>query len=105
ANDVGRDILELRVEVRPGISFHGVFVVHFKSGPFVAEDVFRRAVEALRLGQAVASYQAAHPGEPIVVMGDFNEEVGDDTIGDVYAEVPPMNAVSFQLGSDLTLPI
>lgn len=105
ANDVGRDILELRVEVVPGVSFVGVFVVHLKSGPFVDEDVFRRGVEAVRLQQAVEAYRVTHPGDPIIVMGDFNEEVGDSTIGDTYNAVPNDIAGSFELGSDISLPL
>jgi endonuclease/exonuclease/phosphatase family metal-dependent hydrolase len=102
ANDVGRDFLGVRL-VQDGCPVN-VLAVHAKSGQ---EDVdfFRRQVEFIRLGQAIEDVHTTHPGEPLVVMGDFNENTDDAGIGTVFDAAPPGLPPSYSLGSDIAFPI
>ncbi|MCP4503886.1 MAG: endonuclease/exonuclease/phosphatase family protein [Deltaproteobacteria bacterium] len=102
ANETGRDIVQIRVQVQPGVLYLGVFTVHLKSG-FADADRFRRHIEAERLGQAISAYRAVHPDDAVVVTGDFNEELGDEWVGS-WTSQPDISASSFHLGSDLPFP-
>lgn len=106
ANDVGRNIFAVRafVGAADGTECNlGLITVHLKSGQEAA-DLFRRQVEAIRLTQAVADYRAEHPGDPIVVLGDFNETLDDPALGTTLA-LPPDLPGSYQLGSDIEVPL
>jgi endonuclease/exonuclease/phosphatase family metal-dependent hydrolase len=103
ANETGRDIVNVRVEVRPGAEYVGVFSVHLKSG-FEDADYLRREVEALRLSQAVTAYREEFPQDGLVVMGDFNEEVSSSALGDTFTSAPEGMPTSWHLGSDLAYP-
>lgn len=107
ANDVGRDILVVQVDLAPGQAEPcrlGVVALHLKSGQ---EDLdwFRRQVEVERVAQAVALYREQYPGDPMVVMGDLNENVGDPALGSVFTGTPPGLPASYELGSDIELPL
>lgn len=107
ANDVGRDILAVRafVGAPDGIDCHvGVLTVHLKSGQEPV-DLFRRQVEIQRLRQALDRYRESYPGDPLVVMGDFNESLDDPGLGATFETMPPGLPGSYQLGADLSLPI
>ncbi|MEW5849082.1 MAG: endonuclease/exonuclease/phosphatase family protein [Myxococcota bacterium] len=104
ANETGRDIVVTRVVVQPGRAYLGVFTMHFKSG-FEDADYVRRQVEAIRLRDAVGQYSAQHPGDAVVVTGDFNEEINESTLGRVYSQAPAGMPLSYQLGSDLSYPL
>lgn len=103
ANDVGRDILAVRVEPEPGCSL-ALFTVHLKSGGEY-EDLFRRQVEATRLAGAVANYRQQRPNEGVVVLGDFNEQLDDSDLGMVLDAIPPTLPQSYSLGNDISLPL
>ncbi|MBC8070806.1 MAG: endonuclease/exonuclease/phosphatase family protein, partial [Deltaproteobacteria bacterium] len=81
ANDVSRDVLAVRVDLDAGCHAN-VLAIHAKSGQ---EDLdrFRRQVEFVRFTQAIARVQSEHPGEPVVLAGDFNENPEDGNIGQV----------------------
>ncbi len=106
ANDVGRDIFAVRafVGAADGTECNlGVIAVHLKSGQETI-DLFRRQVEVIRLTQAVAAYRQAHPGDPIVVLGDFNETLDEPALGTSLA-LPPDLPSSYRLGSDIEVPV
>jgi len=103
ANDITRDILEVHLRVRQ--LRIGVFVLHLKSASGYVER-FRRAVEIIRLGQAIEQYENVHPGQPFIILGDFNEDMETGApFGDVYDSVPDNVPSSYQLGLDVTLPL
>ncbi|MGH1347063.1 MAG: endonuclease/exonuclease/phosphatase family protein [Nannocystales bacterium] len=102
ANDVGRDILAVRVQPEPGC-YAALFTVHLKSGGDY-EDLFRRQVEAERLARGVRLYRENRPADALIVLGDFNEQLDDDDLGTSLDEVPPLPA-SYELGSDIEIPL
>jgi endonuclease/exonuclease/phosphatase family metal-dependent hydrolase len=110
ANDIGRDILEVRLNV-PDVGMPvGCFTVHFKAQ---SGDVnqFRRAVETQRLIQAIGRYCQQNPGGLVFVGGDLNEQVGGYTpksfsLAQYNAwksdgSLPP----SFSIGPDIAFPL
>ena len=103
ANDVGRDILAVRAEPEPGCSV-ALFTLHFKSGGDY-EDLFRRQVEAERLARGVRTYREQRPGDGVIVLGDFNEQLDDDDLGSQLGELPSTLPQSYQLGDDIDLPL
>jgi len=103
ANETGRDFAQVRVEVRPGVAFVGLLVAHLKSG-FEAADLFRKQIEAQRLGQAANAYALAHPGEGLVVTGDLNEEIDGWRLGQIFEALPDGLPYSYQLGADISWP-
>jgi len=102
ANDVGRDILAVRVQPEPGC-YAALFTVHLKSGGDY-EDLFRRQVEAERLARGVRLYRENRPADGLIVLGDFNEQLDDDDLGTSLDEVPPLPE-SYELGSDIDIPL
>lgn len=103
ANDVGRDILGVRAQPEPGC-FAGLFTVHLKSGGEY-EDLFRRQVEAERLERAVRLYRENQPGDAVIVLGDFNEQIDDSDLGTSLDDIPNTLPASYELGSDIELPL
>lgn len=108
ANDVGRHILVVQVDLseEQGQPCRmGLVSLHLKSGQ---EDVdwFRRQVEAERVAQAVAIYRDMYPGDPMAILGDFNESVDDTALGTVFTAPPPTGLPeSYHLGSDIAFPL
>lgn len=103
ANDVGRDILAVRVEPAPGC-YAALFTVHLKSGGEY-EDLFRRQVEAERLARALTLYRNNRPTDAVIVLGDFNEQFDDSDLGTMLNEVPSTLPSSYHLGSDIQVPL
>ena len=99
ANDMTRRPIEIAVDV-PGNALNLRLVVqHWKSGGS-DEDDFRRAVESIRISQALLGRDPAT--EAYVVLGDVNEQI------DLVPRVPnPITSLpaglpgGFNLGSDL----
>ncbi len=105
ANDVGRDILAVRMDVSADAPCHvGVITVHAKSGQEPI-DWFRRQVEAVRLTQAVALYRDEFPEDALVVLGDFNETLDDSALGTVFDAPPADLPNSYRLGGDIVFPL
>ena len=104
ANDITRDIFQVRLDL-PGQRELGAFTLHLKSSS-TAPDQFRRQVELTRVTQVLDSYRTAHPDDYIVITGDFNEDYGDGPFGSpTWNSVPSTVPSSYQLGSDISLPI
>lgn len=103
ANDVGRDLFAVLADAG-GPSPWLAFSLHLKSGG-ASSDRFRRQVEALRLLQAIELELEEAPGARVVLAGDFNEDPRDPPSGESWSELPPGLPASYQLGSDLVLPI
>jgi endonuclease/exonuclease/phosphatase family metal-dependent hydrolase len=107
ANDVGRDILVVRVDVAEGQAEPcglGVVALHLKSGQDEL-DWFRRQVEAERVVQAVARYREEFPDDPMLIMGDFNENLDDPALGNVFTEIPAGLPDSYRVGDDIAFPL
>jgi endonuclease/exonuclease/phosphatase family metal-dependent hydrolase len=107
ANDVGRDILVVQVDLTPdgGEPCRVGFVsLHLKSGQ-ESLDWFRRQIEAERVAQAVALYWDEYPGDPMVIMGDLNENLDDPALGTVFTGIPTGLPDSYQVGSDIEFPL
>jgi endonuclease/exonuclease/phosphatase family metal-dependent hydrolase len=110
ANDIGRDILEVRLAVPDVAMPVACFTLHFKAlGGDVNE--FRRAVETQRLIQAIGKYCQQNPGGMVFVGGDFNAEVGGFTPKSFtlsqYNNWKNDGSLpsSFQIGSDIQFPL
>jgi len=103
ANDVGRDFLAVRAEASAGCHV-SMIAVHAKSG-LEPLDLFRRQVEHVRLVQAIEQVRAEHPDDPLVVMGDFNENIDDPGLGMVFDAPPAGLPGSYELGNDIELPL
>src|SRR5688572_12608174 len=103
ANDMGRDFTEVRVPLLPGISSITIVSAHFKAG-FTNADHVRRQIEATRLSQLVDILASERPNDPILAVGDFNEDI-EDNVGQVFSSPPSDLPVSFELGSDLGFPL
>lgn len=102
ANDVGRDLLGVEV-VKDGCALT-VLAMHAKSGQEPI-DFFRRQVEFIRVGQTVAAVRADGGAGALVVMGDFNENLGDPALGTAIVEIPAELPRSYRLGDDIALPM
>lgn len=103
ANETGRDILLIRVDVAEASAPVTALVVHYKSG-FDHADFFRREVEALRTTQLLEQSRARFPGDAFLVMGDVNEDVATET-AEVYNDFPFGMPFSYRFGSDLDFPV
>jgi len=104
ANETGRDIVTVRVKV-PTLNRHLLVVnAHLKSG-FKDADRVRRQVEMLRIRDILRQHRKAHPGDAVVVLGDFNEELDGATLGWIYQKAPWGMPYSYALGKDLSYPI
>jgi endonuclease/exonuclease/phosphatase family metal-dependent hydrolase len=104
ANDISRDILRVVLNVPEVCHPVGLFTVHLKSGNTSTDD-FRRAVELIRLRQAVEGFAAANPNSPIFVTGDLNEDIADGPFGNSFNSLPSGLPTSFDLGSDIAFPV
>lgn len=103
ANDLSRDVIAVRVDLDDGCHVN-VLDLHAKSGQ---EDLdrFRRQVEFVRVAQAIADVRARYPGEPLIVMGDFNSRLDDPMIGQSFDALPTGLPESYALGDDITFPV
>jgi endonuclease/exonuclease/phosphatase family metal-dependent hydrolase len=103
ANDVGRDILAVRVQPAAGC-YAGVFTVHLKSGGEV-QDTFRRSMEVERLVQAVEAYRQERPEDAVMIVGDFNMEPNDEDLGRTFDG--PISGLpgSYDIGQDIAFPV
>jgi endonuclease/exonuclease/phosphatase family metal-dependent hydrolase len=102
ANETGRDIVVVRVDVLPGKKALDLMVVHFKSG-FDETDNFRRHIEAQRTAQVLDEHMTAHPTDGWAVVGDFNEDIGTMPTRQ-FTQAPSGLPLSYRLGSDVTFP-
>jgi endonuclease/exonuclease/phosphatase family metal-dependent hydrolase len=104
ANDITRDILEAHVDVGSG-GHWALFSVHLKGGPD-ERNRFRRQVEIGRLLGAIEAFTAEHPGSPVIVGGDFNEDAADGPFGEPVVErLPGKLPRTYRLGNDISFPV
>ncbi|MCA9493315.1 MAG: endonuclease/exonuclease/phosphatase family protein [Myxococcales bacterium] len=94
----------VRVTVSVGGNEITLMSLHLKSGS-TDNDEFRRAVETLRITDALADLDPAN--DNYLIAGDMNEELGDVLNPSFFTAVPAGMPVSYSLGSDLAalLPI
>jgi endonuclease/exonuclease/phosphatase family metal-dependent hydrolase len=105
ANDITRDVFEVHVAVAPGEATWGVFTLHLKAGG-TDTDKFRRQVELVRVTQALNRFRFLHAGSPIVVTGDWNEDIGNGPFGaPTFLMLPPGLPGSYELGADIAFPV
>lgn len=98
AVDMTRQIVSVQVDV-PGVAGDlTVFVQHWKSGDN-ASDRFRRAIESYRMVQATSSLDPAE--DYFAIVGDINQELGENVFPAVFDSVPPALPSLFQLGGDI----
>ena len=104
ANDITRDIFEAHVQVPNAADVIGVFSLHLKASSGSTND-FRRAIEWHRVKQAVADFQALHPGAAYFIVGDFNDDLGDSGFGNTFGNLPGGLPSSYDLGNDIMFPV
>lgn len=104
ANDITRDIFEAWVQVPNAADVLGVFVVHLKASNGSTND-FRRAIEIIRLRQAIDGFQLANPSAPWIVMGDMNEDIGDGPFNNSFSSLPSGLPQTYDLGNDINFPV
>lgn len=99
ANDLTRNILEVRVDdARLGVPV-SLMTTHWKSGT-ANSDEFRRAIESRRMG-ALAG-QRVGEGLPVILMGDVNADIGDGAMTPAtFTALPTGLPTSFSTGSDI----
>lgn len=104
ANDITRDIFSARLAV-DATRRVGVIVVHLKA--MTGEtNRFRRQVEIIRVCQAADIYRTTYPGDPLVILGDINENINDGPFGsESWYSLPSNLPATYELGSDITFPI
>ncbi|MCB9688221.1 MAG: endonuclease/exonuclease/phosphatase family protein [Alphaproteobacteria bacterium] len=90
----------VRVTVSVGGNDLTVMSLHLKSGS-TDNDEFRRAVEALRVTDALADLNPAT--DSYLIAGDMNEELGDVLSPAAFSSIPAGMPVSYSLGSDLAV--
>jgi endonuclease/exonuclease/phosphatase family metal-dependent hydrolase len=103
AADIGREFVWLRIPFAGGSGL-SLVSVHLKAGQD-GVDQFRRAVEGIRLRRWVDALRTMYPGEPIVLLGDFNVRPDDEALGMSFADLPPGLPSSYELGDDVMLPV
>lgn len=97
ARDLTRNIVVVRVQ-EPGTGLEiAVVAAHLKSG-FESVDVFRRAVDGLRLAQAADAVEAA---DLALVVGDLNAEPDEIVDPARWTEAPGDLPSSYRLGGDI----
>ena len=103
ASDMARTLLRVRFRAEPLGRWVTLVTAHLKAG--VEEpDRFRRMVEFVRLRQALELEEQTFPDNVVIALGDLNE-VPDAPTGESWASVPMPVPFSFQLGSDISLPL
>ncbi len=96
ADELTRDFVRVTVDV--GGTDLTLMSLHLKSSSS-DEDEFRRAVEGLRVGDALADLDLWT--DAVVVAGDLNDEVGDVHYPATFTAPPAGLPASYVLGSDL----
>lgn len=97
ANDITRYFLVVEVDLPDTSSNLVVISNHYKSGS-ANEDEFRRAIEAYRTEDLLATYD----GNPTVFMGDLNADIGDGAnYPAVFTSKPSRLPTSYRIGTDI----
>ena len=100
ANDMTRYILSAEVAVDIATAPLHLAVSHWKAGSSNSDE-YRRAIESRRMNQVAASYVSQ--GEPFVLMGDINADIGDGPQSPVtFTSIPTGLPMSFVTGADIT---
>jgi endonuclease/exonuclease/phosphatase family metal-dependent hydrolase len=103
AADLSRAILRVRVRLEAVDRYLTVLSAHLKAD-VTDTDRFRRMVESIRLGSAIALEREIYPGNAIVALGDFNEEL-EHPQGIVFDAPPADLPLSYELGNDIAFPL
>lgn len=99
ANDLTRLVVEATLDVPGNARDLTIVCIHLKSG-FADSDEFRRAVEAIRAGQAVATL--SRQTDAYVILGDLNEEVSNVPQNpNPFTLIPSGMPGGWRLGADL----
>lgn len=104
ANDITRDILQAEITVPEVCQKVGVFTVHLKAGS-TSLDKFRRQVEILRLKKVMENWAISHPGAPLYLCGDLNEDIDDAPFGNTFNSLPSGLPATYDLGNDIGFPV
>lgn len=99
ANDLSRNILEVRIKDARLASPIALLTTHWKSGA-TNGDEFRRAIESRRMGAVVRKRIAE--GLPVVVMGDVNADIHDPARAPAaFTAAPSGLPTAFSPGADI----
>lgn len=99
ANDLSRNILEVRIEDARLVSPIVLLTTHWKSGA-TNGDEFRRAIESRRMGAVVGKRVAE--GLPVLVMGDVNADIDDPArVPAAFTAAPSGLPITFSAGADI----
>lgn len=99
ANDLSRNILEVRIEDARLASPIVLLTTHWKSGA-TNSDEFRRAIESRRMGAVVGKRVAE--GLPVLVMGDVNADIDDPArFPSAFTAAPSGLPTAFSTGADI----
>lgn len=99
ANDLTRNILEIRVDAAELGGPLSLFTTHWKSGSANADE-YRRAIESTRMGSLAR--QRVNSGTPVVILGDVNADVSDPAnVPAVFTSPPTGLPTSFNTGTDI----
>lgn len=99
ANDITRNILEIRIDETQLGGPLSLFTTHWKSGT-ANSDEFRRAIESTRMG-SLARERIAE-GIPVILMGDVNADVLDRASSPATFTTPPTGLpTNFNVGADI----
>lgn len=99
ANDITRFVVEVVVDVPGNDEDLTLITQHWKSGTG-NEDEFRRAVESIRITQAVSELLTSD--QAVVIMGDLEEEIESvPRSPNPFTELPAGLPSAFVLGDDI----
>lgn len=106
ANDVSRPPFRVVVDVPGTLRPLVLWTLHHKAFSDDKNE-FRRAVEARRCTDDITSYLQSHPlHTEYVVLGDFNDDVGQAANQvSSFSYLPSGLPSSFDLGSDVSFPV
>ena len=105
ANDITRDLLHVLVNIDPDQPPWAFVTMHFKAGSR-ERDRFRRQIEIRRMAQLIEHLRTTYPDSPIVISGDFNEDIEDGRFGkQKWTAAPKGLPRTYSLGNDMRFPV
>ena len=105
AHEMSRLPLKAVIRVPGGKNPLALWNLHHKSGGNDG-DQFRRAIEAHRVRQNIASHLNSNPSQnEFVVLGDMNDDIRSQSQRPQFTSIPADVLSSFILGSDISFPV